>query len=154
MCRKARAIEKAIRELENGEKKSLTHTEIANHLGVTELKLHKMFEEISRSFLVSLDDKISIHSSQSDSLLDTIEDKNAICPDSQAEKNELKEMIAAQINAMPNQERSVLMLYYYETLTFKEIGAVLKVSESRISQIHSKAILRLRSRLKHQYNFN
>jgi RNA polymerase sigma factor for flagellar operon FliA len=65
------------------------------------------------------------------------------------EKEEIKRIIVEAINELPEKEKKVLVLYYYEDLTLKEIGEVLEVTESRISQLHTKAILRLRAKLSH-----
>jgi RNA polymerase sigma factor for flagellar operon FliA len=68
-------------------------------------------------------------------------------PDTIVEKEEIKRVIVEAINELPEKEKKVLVLYYYEDLTLKEIGKVLDVTESRISQLHTKAIMRLRSKL-------
>lgn len=80
-------------------------------------------------------------------LLDIIQDHQAQDPNSVAEYAEIKSMLAEAIDKLPERERLVIALYYYEGLTLKEIGQVLGVTESRISQMHAKAILRLRGRL-------
>lgn len=152
ICRKARMIEKAIQELELGGKQAATNPEIAKHLGISEDKLFQLLDEVSRSFLISLDDGFSNPNAQADALLDTIQDPRSPDPLKLVEKSEIKKILAKQLDTIPKQEQTVLLLYYYEVLTFKEIGAILSVSESRVSQIHSKALMRLRSRLKHQFN--
>jgi RNA polymerase sigma factor FliA len=68
-------------------------------------------------------------------------------PDTIVEKDEIKRVIVQAINELPDKEKKVLVLYYYEDLTLKEIGQVLDVTESRVSQLHTKAILRLRTKL-------
>ncbi len=148
LCRKARLLEKAIRAVEQKQDgKSAKDEDVARELGVTPEKLQKLYTEVSRSFLISLDDFISTDDS-GDAFVDTIQDKRSPDPSMQAEKSELKETILTIINEIPYQEQKVLTLYYYEELTFREIGYILEVSESRVSQIHTKAILRMRSRLK------
>ena len=72
------------------------------------------------------------------------------CLKKEAELNELKEILGDSIDKLPEKEKMVLTLYYYEELTLKEISAIMKVSESRISQLHTKAILRLRGKLARQ----
>jgi RNA polymerase sigma factor for flagellar operon FliA len=81
------------------------------------------------------------------SIGDSIESPQSRNPDSIVEKQEVKRVIIEAINELPDKEKKVLVLYYYEDLTLKEIGAVLGVTESRISQLHTKAIMRLRGRL-------
>ena len=81
------------------------------------------------------------------SIGDSIESPQSRNPDAIVEKQEVKRVIVEAINELPDKEKKVLVLYYYEDLTLKEIGAVLGVTESRISQLHTKAIMRLRGRL-------
>jgi RNA polymerase sigma factor for flagellar operon FliA len=83
------------------------------------------------------------------SIVESIESPSSLNPDSIVEKDEIKRIIVEAINELPEKEKKVLVLYYYEDLTLKEIGEVLEVTESRISQLHTKAILRLRAKLSH-----
>jgi RNA polymerase sigma factor for flagellar operon FliA len=68
-------------------------------------------------------------------------------PDVVVEKDEIRRVIVEAINELPDKEKKILILYYYEDLTLKDIGRVLEVTESRVSQLHTKAILRLRAKL-------
>jgi len=81
------------------------------------------------------------------SIVDSIESPQSLNPDTIVEKEEIKRVIVQAIDELPEKEKKVLVLYYYEDLTLKEIGKVLEVTESRISQLHTKAIIRLRSKL-------
>ena len=81
------------------------------------------------------------------SLLDTIRDPNAVDPEDAIDTVELKDRLADAIESLPDRERLVIALYYYETLTLREIGEVLGVTESRVSQLHTKAVLGMRSHL-------
>ena len=81
------------------------------------------------------------------SLLDTLHDPDAPDPQQLLDASELKDRLADAIAALPEREKLVIALYYYENLTLREIGEVLGVTESRISQLHTKAVLRLKSRL-------
>ena len=81
------------------------------------------------------------------SLLDTLQDPDAPDPQQLLDASELKDRLADAISALPEREKLVIALYYYENLTLREIGEVLGVTESRISQLHTKAVLRLKSRL-------
>jgi RNA polymerase sigma factor for flagellar operon FliA len=83
-------------------------------------------------------------------LLDTIEDENAPDPQRALDSVDLREQLATAIQTLPERETLVIALYYFEQLTLREIGEVLGVTESRVSQLHSKAVLRLRSRLQAQ----
>ena len=78
------------------------------------------------------------------SLLDTLEDPESIKPADALDETEMREALAEAISRLPEREKLVVTLYYYEELTLREIGEVLGVTESRVSQLHTKAILRLR----------
>ena len=152
LCRKARQIEQATKAIEiRKEGESASDDELAEELGISKEKLHKMMAEVSRSFLISLDEP-TYSDNSSMSFADTIEDQKMMTPDSFLEKKEQKYLMKQVIQELPEQEKKVLVLYYFEELTLREIGLILSVSESRVSQIHTKAILRLRSRLK-QLNY-
>jgi RNA polymerase sigma factor for flagellar operon FliA len=96
-----------------------------------------------------LDELWSVSDSSGDqvSLMDTIEDHGAPDPAKALDVGDLKDRIAESIAKLPEREKLVIALYYYENLTLREIGEVLGVTESRVSQLHTKAVLRLRSRM-------
>ena len=104
--------------------------------------------ESSSSSIAALDELWSV-SGEGDqvSLLDTIEDTTGIRPQEALDENEMREALADAIARLPEREKLVVTLYYYEELTLREIGEVLGVTESRVSQLHTKAILRLKARL-------
>ena len=101
------------------------------------------------STIVALDELWSVSDSSGDqvSLLDTLPDRGAPDPQALVDQSELRDRIADAIAALPEREKLVIALYYYENLTLREIGEVLGVTESRVSQLHTKAVLRLRSKL-------
>ena len=146
---KARAIERAYSKLENELKRSPEDAEVAAELDMSEGELTQTLSQISFTGLVALDDLLAAGSgdrSGSATLGDTIADRNHD-PVEAFESDEMKHLLADAINRMPDRERLVLTLYYYEGLTLAEIGDVLGVTESRVCQIHTKAIFQLRSRL-------
>ena len=152
LCRKARQIEQATKAIEiRKEGGSASDDELADEMGISKEKLHKMMAEVSRSFLISLDEPTYADNNTA-SFADTIEDQKMITPEVFFEKKEQKDLVKRVVHELPEQEKKVLVLYYFEELTLREIGLILQVSESRVSQIHTKAILRLRSRLK-QLNY-
>lgn len=123
--------------------------EIAKEMGVTLEEFFKTLNETRNMPLLSLEDLgIARDSGDKQSLLDTLEGKGDVDPQTQMRLTELKNLIAAAIDSLPEKERLMVSLYYYEELTMKEIGEVLGITESRISQIHSKAVYRLRTKLK------
>ena len=146
---RARDIERAIGELEGKLGRVPTDEEIAGKLGITTEDLDESLSEISRSSIAALDELWTIGGSGGDqvALIDTIEDTEAPDPQGSLSQTELREAIADAIARLPEREKLVVTLYYYEELTLREIGEVLGVTESRVSQLHTKAILRLKARL-------
>lgn len=123
--------------------------EMAEEMGITLEDLFDTINETCNMPLLSLDDLgIANDSGDKQNLLDTLAGKGDVDPQTQLRLNELKALIASAIDSLPEKERLMVSLYYYEELTMKEIGEVLGITESRISQIHSKAVYRLRTKLK------
>ena len=146
---RARDIERAIAELEAKLGRAPSDEEIAKKLGLSEEDLNESLSEISRSSIAALDELWTISGTGGDqvALIDTIEDTDAPDPQSALSQTELREAIADAIARLPEREKLVVTLYYYEELTLREIGEVLGVTESRVSQLHTKAVLRLKARL-------
>jgi RNA polymerase sigma factor for flagellar operon FliA len=146
---RARDIERAIADLEGRLTRAPTDEEIAKRLGITEGEFQDSLLEISRSSIAALDELWASPGSSGDAvaLIDTIEDPTAAEPQSQMAHTELREALGEAISRLPEREKLVVTLYYYEELTLREIGEVLGVTESRVSQLHTKAILRLKARL-------
>jgi RNA polymerase sigma factor for flagellar operon FliA len=146
---RARDIERAIGELEAESGRAPSEEEIAAKLGVSQDELNEDLLEISRSSIAALDELWTISSSGSDqvALIDTIEDTQGPEPQAALAQTEMREALGEAIARLPEREKLVVTLYYYEELTLREIGEVLGVTESRVSQLHTKAILRLKARL-------
>jgi RNA polymerase sigma factor for flagellar operon FliA len=146
---RAREIERAIGELERTLMRAPTDEEIAAKLGVSVEDLEESLTEISRTSIAALDELWTVQSGGGDqiALIDTIEDTDAPDPQSALSQTEMREAIGEAIARLPEREKLVVTLYYYEELTLREIGEVLGVTESRVSQLHTKAILRLKARL-------
>jgi RNA polymerase sigma factor for flagellar operon FliA len=147
---RARDIERAIGELERKLHRAPTDEEIAEKLGVSTDDLNESLSEIGRSSIAALDELWTISSGGGGdqvALIDTIEDTQGPEPQSELAQTELKEALGEAIARLPEREKLVVTLYYYEELTLREIGEVLGVTESRVSQLHTKAILRLKARL-------
>jgi RNA polymerase sigma factor for flagellar operon FliA len=146
---RARGIERAIGELEAKLGRAPTDEEIAAKLGISTEELEESLSEIARSSIAALDELWTVSGSGGDqvALIDTIEDESAPDPQGTLSQTELKEAIADSIARLPEREKLVVTLYYYEELTLREIGEVLGVTESRVSQLHTKAILRLKAHL-------
>ena len=145
---RAREIERAIVELERALMRAPTDDEIATKVGITEGELEKSLSDISRSSMAALDELWTPQgASDQVALIDTIVDTAGPDPEFSLEQTELNEALSEAIARLPEREKLVVTLYYYEELTLREIGEVLGVTESRVSQLHTKAVLRLKARL-------
>ena len=145
---KTREVEETVRRLEASLGRSATDEEIAGQLGISVREFEKLMLKISGTSIMSLSDVwYTGEDSDTVSIADTIESPQSLNPDIIVEKDEMKRVIVQSINELPEKEKKVLVLYYYEDLTLKEIGHVLEVTESRISQLHTKAMMRLRAKL-------
>ncbi len=145
---KAREIEDTIHRLEASLGRSVSDDEIAKELNMDSDEYKKTILKVSGTSILSLND-VWYNDDENDkvTIVDSIESPTSLNPDTIVEKEEIKRVIIDAINDLPEKEKKVLVLYYYEDLTLKEIGKVLDVTESRISQLHTKAIMRLRAKL-------
>ncbi len=144
----ARKIEDAIVTLESRLGRTATDSEIAGSLNISEDEYHRKVMKVSGTSVLSLNDVwYAGDDNDNMSIGNNIESPSSLNPDVIAEREEIKKVIAQAISELPEKEKMVIVLYYHEDLTFKEIGEVLEVSESRISQLHTKANLRLRAKL-------
>jgi RNA polymerase sigma factor FliA len=149
---KAREVEKAYAALEGRLHRTPTETEVAGELGISIDDLHTIFSQVSFVNVIALDELLNVGGERGDkmSLVDTLEDTKAEDPVAAFETEETKFLLARAINTLPEREKIVVTLYYYEGLTLAEIGQVLGVTESRICQMHTKAVLQLRGKLADQ----
>ncbi len=149
---KAREVERAYAALEARLHRTPTEPEVAEQLGIGLEDLHAIFSQVSFVNVVALDELLSPGGERSDkmALVDTLEDTRAEDPVLSFESEETKFLLAKSINTLPEREKIVVTLYYYEGLTLAEIGQVLGVTESRICQMHTKAVLQLRAKLNDQ----
>lgn len=146
--KKSKDLEKAWFELENQLGHAATDQQVAQHMGISIDELNKLVQEMNMSQMVSLDDYLE---QNSESGLDLSDSTSVdMQPERRMEGVEVREILSDAIEKLPEKEKLVVSLYYYEELTLKEISAIMKVSESRISQLHTKAILRMRGRLERQ----
>jgi RNA polymerase sigma factor FliA len=146
---KAREIERANAKLEHKLQRAPSDEEMSLELEVSVEDFQESLLQISNSTVVALDELWTVSDSSGDqvSLLDTLHDPDAPDPAQLLDASEVKDRLADAIARLPEREKLVIALYYYENLTLREIGEVLGVTESRISQLHTKAVLRLKSRL-------
>jgi len=143
---KSKQLEKALLDLEAQLGREPSDDEIAAQLQISVKELHRLYDDTKQSLMMSLDEG-DPEGEGNVSRKDFLEDVHLITPEKNAERNELKRILAEEITKLSERERLVIVLYYFEQLTSKEIGKILGVSDSRISQLHTKAVLRLRGRL-------
>ena len=145
---KAKRLEKAYAKLEGQLHRTPTDEELAAELDMTDDQLQTTLSQISFVGIVALDEMLSVGGDRGETLtlVDTIADSGE-GPVAAYEVEEMRHILAAAIDRMPEREKTVLILYYYEGLTLAEIGKALGVTESRVCQIHTKAVLQLRSKI-------
>ncbi len=145
---RVRQIEAALATLEQRLGRPASEQEAADEVGVSLKRYRQMLLEVG-IMILSLDAPLASLAQDDEitSLGDLIEDTHEANPSEQAEQHELIAQLIASLERLPERERLLLSLYYFEELTMKEISAILKVSESRICQLHMQAILRLRAAL-------
>ncbi len=141
---KARAVDKAHAELEAKLHRSPTDEETADHLGIPVRELRAVYAKLATVNVSALDDMAG---DRGVPFKDTLRDERCPDPAGAIDAAETKHLLARAIEQLAERERIVVVLYYYEGMTLAEIGRVLGVTESRISQMHTAAMLRLRTRL-------
>ena len=145
---KARDVERAMVKLETALKRTPTEAELAAELGIQVKDLRATLTQVSLVSVAALDESFGAgDGDERQALIDTLQDPKAPDPESTYEDVELKSMLGEAINRMTEREKTVVVLYYFEGMTLAQIGEVLGVTESRVCQIHTKAILQLRSRM-------
>ncbi|MGA9147540.1 MAG: RNA polymerase sigma factor WhiG [Candidatus Nanopelagicales bacterium] len=146
---KARDVERAYSTLEAKLQRSPSEQEVANELGVPVGNLRKIFSQVSFVNVVALDELLHVGGERGDktTLGDSLADPKADDPVSLFEGEETRYILADSVAALPDREKIVVTLYYYEGLTLNEIGQVLGVTESRACQLHTKAVLQLRAKM-------
>lgn len=146
---KAREVEKAYNALENKLKRPPSDEEIAKEMDISVTDLNNIYTQLSTVSLVALEELMAVEGGSGDkiSLVDTLEDTKTVGPAGAFEVDEMKEILAGAISRLPEREKKVVTLYYYEGLTLAQIGEVLGVTESRICQMHTKAVLALKGKM-------
>lgn len=146
--RKAREIERVCQMLDQRLGRAATEQEMADAMGLSLHEFVRVLEEVRGTVLLSLDQSLQVDDEHDlAGLADLIEDTALEDTLILMEREESRHELLGLVNGLTEQERLVVALYYYEEMTLKEIGEALRISESRVSQIHTKAILRLKGRL-------
>ncbi|MDJ0959220.1 MAG: FliA/WhiG family RNA polymerase sigma factor [Acidimicrobiia bacterium] len=144
---RAREIQRSLAELEHGLQRTPTDQELADHMDMPVGQLQDHLGELSTLGFVALDELLNPSERDSASVGDLMADRKSLDPSGSFEKIETRYMLADSVNRLPDRERLVVTLYYFEGLTLAEIGKVLSVTESRVCQIHTKAVMSLRNRM-------
>lgn len=140
---KQKKLDAAYRKIEQETGHLASDEEVAQELGITVDELFNMQNETKISNVISLDEYLD----DSDVKIEPKADKDYMQPEKVVEKEELKRILIEVLQTLTEKEKSVITLYYYEDMTLKEISRVLDVSESRVSQLHSKALAKMKQRL-------
>tara|TARA_Y100000588_G_scaffold360135_1_gene419712 strand:- start:677 stop:1468 length:792 start_codon:yes stop_codon:yes gene_type:complete len=149
---RSREVERMLAKLENELGRTPTEAELAKGLGVDLNEYYHMMDNISSTSLLSLDElTYGEDDDKPVALVDTVRSPEQSSALANIERDEMRDLLADSLGQLTEQERLVVALYYYEELTLKEIGQVLELSESRVSQLHTKAVLGLRSKLRKRF---
>jgi RNA polymerase sigma factor for flagellar operon FliA len=141
---KSKKIDSVIEKLEQKHMRSVTPKEIADELGMTEEEVQQSVTEGFFANVLSLDDGLRENDDPSDSPKFTIKDEKSLTPEDKMLKDELVDKLVSVIEQLNDKEQLVVSLFYKEELTLTEIGQVMELSTSRISQIHSKALFKMK----------
>ncbi len=140
---KQKMLDNAYKRVEERSGRLATDEELAGELGISVDELCDMQNETQISNIISLDEYMDA----GDARVEPVENKDYMQPDKVVEKAELKKLLMEVLETLTEKEKKVILLYYYEEMTLKEISQVLEVSESRVSQLHSKALVKMKQRL-------
>ncbi|MBW3606011.1 MAG: FliA/WhiG family RNA polymerase sigma factor [Actinobacteria bacterium] len=143
----ARAVQRAVADLEAALRRTPTDAELADHLDIDVERLHQVLDQVSLTSLIALDELFVHDDGERRTLGDTLHDTTAVDPQGRVERVEQRVVLRAAIERLDERDRAVIVLYYLEGMTLSQIGEILRVSESRVSQLHTRAVLALRAKL-------
>jgi RNA polymerase sigma factor for flagellar operon FliA len=147
MRRKARNLDGITRKLDQKLGRAASEDEVARAMKMNRGDFYRLLDHVRGAVLVSLDESRAGEDQEPSTLADHLADPNAVDLEARLEDEQTRHVMLRTLDQLPEQERLVVALYYYEHLTLKEIGRTLGISESRVSQVHTRAMLRLRLRL-------
>lgn len=149
---KAKQLERVFAKIEQSKGRPATDNEVCEELKISPEEYAELLNEVRSVSLLNYDDLNSLTKTDKKSMMGLIENGKLNNPFAEVSRTNLKGMVEKAINDLPEKQRLVLALYYYEDMNLKEIGRVLEVTESRVSQLHTQAILRLKSKLKNNFD--
>lgn len=141
---KQKKLDEAIRQIEMRTGKNASDEEIAREIGISDDELLNWQSQLKVTNVVSLNEYVE---QGSEPVMDARNNSHFAQPEEKIQENELKKVLKDTLKLLTEKERKVIELYYYEELTLKEISKVLEVSESRVSQLHTKALLKMRKKM-------
>lgn len=144
---KAKRVERALAEFEKAHDRTPTEEELAEALEIDVEELRQVLMQVSLTSIAALDETMPGDDGDRQSLVDTLADRDAVDPQDALEDAEVRRLLGETINRMSDREKTVIVLYYFEGMTLSQIGEVLGVTESRVCQMHTKAVLGLRTRM-------
>ncbi len=149
---KSRELDRAMVHLENELGRPPENAELAKHMKITEEELHLAIEDVSSTSMLSLDEVVYREDDNRQvPRIEMVKDFSSHSILGEIEKGELRSFLVVAMDRLTDQEKLVIALYYYEELTLKEIGEVMSISESRVSQIHTRAVMKLRNMVKEKF---
>ena len=149
---KAKMLDRTLIQLEAELGRSATDEEIAEKLEMTLEEFYDLVNQVKPVSVLSIDEQATFSTVDKQSILNLLEGCKINNPFNQLNLKSVKEVVTTSIEDLPERQRLVLSLYYYEDLNLKEIGRILRVTESRVSQLHAQAISRLRAKLTQHFN--
>ncbi len=144
---RARKLEAAMQRLESDLRRSPTEEELSSYLGWTLEELQDTLARVSMTSVAALDEVLDVGDGDRISLVDTLQDLSAVLPEESYDDQETKDLLRHTLTRLTDREQTVLGLYYFEGMTLAQVGDVLGVTESRVCQIHTKAVMSLRAKL-------
>jgi RNA polymerase sigma factor FliA len=149
---KARDVERALTKLELQLRRTPSEAELAEEMGLALKDLRQTLTQVSLVSLAALDESFAGEESERQALVDTLQDPKAVDPQARVDEAEQRAILGDSINRMTEREKTVIVLYYFEGMTLAQIGQVLGVTESRVCQMHTKAVLGLRAKMIERMN--
>ncbi|MBT3983773.1 MAG: FliA/WhiG family RNA polymerase sigma factor [Bacteriovoracaceae bacterium] len=149
---KAKVVERAFQKLEGELGRPATEDEMCKELDVSQDEYHRLLNKAKSVSLLNIDDAATFNRGDKKLMMGFMENHRSMNPYLAVNYKKAQEIIKDGIKSLPEKQRLVLSLYYYEDLNLKEIGQVLDVTESRVSQLHTQAVLKLRARLKKDFD--